>query len=159
MSMRRVIPIFILILMTAYGPLSMIEELDQLQVKSAGESEADVHDVPNWRIGDTWIYETLFDVAGLIQSANVSASINTLTGDTKMEVTDIRFETIQGTQTLLYEVTIEGEYSSGNSGATLEGTSGRLDIEYDGIDLLRANDLAVWDSEFTLVVDLSLIHI
>ncbi len=153
MSMRRVIPIFILILMTAYGPLSMIEEFEQKQVRSAGETEADVHDVPNWRIGDQWVYETLFDVAGLIQSANVSASINTLTGDTTMEVTDIRFETIQGTQTLLYEVTIEGEYSSGNSGASLEGTSGRLDIEYDGIDLLRANDLAVWDSEFTLVVD------
>ncbi len=151
--MRQVIPIFILILMTVYGPLSMIEEFELKQVNSAGETEADVHDVPNWRIGDQWVYETLFDVAGLIQSANVSASISTLTGDTTMEVTDIRFETIQGIQTLLYELTIEGEYSSGNNGATLEGTSGRLDIEYDGIDLLRANDLAVWDSEFTLVVD------
>jgi hypothetical protein len=131
----------------------MIDNLEQVPVKSAGESEADVHDVPTWRIGDQWVYETLFDVAGLIQAANVSASINTLTGDTTMEVTDIKFVTIQGTQTLVYELTIEGEYTSGNSGATLEGTSGRLDIEYDGIDLLRANDLAVWDSEFTLLVD------
>ena len=151
--MRRVIPIFILILMTAYGPLSMIEDLEQSPVKSASDHEADVHDVPTWRIGDQWVYETLFDVAGLIQAANVSASINTLTGDTTMEVTDIKFVTIQGTQTLVYEITIEGEYTSGNNGATLEGTSGRLDIEYDGIDLLRANDLAVWDSTFTLLVD------
>ena len=153
MSMRRVIPIFILILMTAYGPLSMIDDLEQTQVKSAGETEADVHDVPAWRIGDQWVYETLFDVAGLIQSANVSASISTLTGDTTMEVTDIKFATIQGIQTLVYELSIEGEYTSGNNGATLEGTSGRLEIEYSGVDLLRANDLAVWDSVFTLVVD------
>ncbi|MGY8746250.1 MAG: hypothetical protein ACKVG2_06830, partial [Candidatus Poseidoniales archaeon] len=83
--MRRVIPIFILILMTAYGPLSMIEDLEQSPVKSASDHEADVHDVPTWRIGDQWVYETLFDVAGLIQAANVSASINTLTGDTTME--------------------------------------------------------------------------
>ena len=70
-----------------------------------------------------------------------------------MEVTDIMFETILGVQTLVYELTIEGDYSSGNSGATLEGASGRLEIEYDGIDILRASDLAVWDSTFTLVVD------
>ena len=153
MSMRRVIPIFILILMTAYGPLSMIDDFEDHQVNFAGETAANTHDVPNWRIGDTWVYETKFDVAGLIQSANVSASIQTLTGDTSMEVTDIRFETILGVQTLIYEVTISGDYSSGNSGASLEGTSGRLEIEYDGIDLLRANDLAMWDSTFTLVVD------
>ena len=91
MSMRRVIPIFILILMTAYGPLSMIddfEDFEDFEVSFAAKSEANVKDVPTWRIGDTWVYETKFDVAGLIQSANVSASIQTLTGDTTMEVTE-----------------------------------------------------------------------
>ena len=72
----------------------MIDDFEDNQVNFAGESAANAHDVPNWRIGDTWVYETKFDVAGLIQSANVSASIQTLTGDTSMEVTDIRFETI-----------------------------------------------------------------
>ena len=153
MSMRRLIPLFILILMTAYGPLSMIDNFEEVQVDFASKSEAAAKDVPTWRIGDSWVYETKFDVAGLIQSANVSASIQTLTGDTTMEVTDIMFETILGVQTLVYELTIEGDYSSGNSGATLEGASGRLEIEYDGIDILRASDLAVWDSTFTLVVD------
>ena len=153
MSMRQAIPIFILVLMTAYGPLSMIDNLEIKETKFAGEEVQGVHDVPDWRIGDEWVYETLFDVAGLIQSANVSASINTLSGDTTMEVVDIRFETIQGTQTLVYEVDIDGEFSSGNSGASLEGITGRLDIDYEGTDILLARDLSVWDSEFFLGVD------
>ena len=44
-------------------------------------------DVPTWRIGDEWVYDTKFDVAQLIAQANVSASLNTLTGDTTYTVT------------------------------------------------------------------------
>ena len=76
MSMRSAIPIFILVLMTAYGPLSMLEELDAPDAIKFSEENAGVHDVPSWRIGDKWVYETLFDVATLIQQANVSASLN-----------------------------------------------------------------------------------
>ncbi len=157
--MRSAIPIFILVLMTAYGPLSMLEELDAPDAIKFSEENNGVHDVPTWRIGDKWVYETQFDVAQLIQQANVSASLNTLTGDTTMEVVDIRFEDIQGVQTLVYEVEIEGEFTSGNSGATLQGQTGRLDIEYDGIDILRASDLSMWDSEFTLDVKFALFNI
>ena len=157
--MRSAIPIFIIVLMTAYGPLSMLEELDAPDVIKFSEENNGVHDVPTWRIGDKWVYETQFDVAQLIQQANVSASLNTLTGDTTMEVVDIRFEDIQGVQTLVYEVEIEGEFTSGNSGATLQGQTGRLDIEYDGIDILRASDLSMWDSEFTLDVKFALFNI
>ena len=151
--MRRAIPIFIIILMTAYGPLSILEELDAPESVKFSEENNGVHDVPTWRIGDKWVYETQFDVAQLIQQANVSASLNTLTGDTTMEVVDIRFETIQGTQTLVYELDIDGEFTSGNSGATLEGVSGRLDIDYEGTDILRASDLSVWESAFFLGVN------
>ena len=151
--MRRAIPIFIIILMTAYGPLSILEELDAPESVKFSEENNGVHDVPTWRIGDKWVYETQFDVAQLIQQANVSASLNTLTGDTTMEVVDIRFETIQGTQTLVYELDIDGEFTSGNSGATLEGVSGRLDIDYEGTDILRARDLSVWESAFFLGVN------
>ena len=156
--MRGAIPVLILILMTAYGPLSMINELGEKDIKFSGETEG-THDVPTWRIGDKWVYETQFDVAQLIQQANVSASLNTLTGDTTMEVVDIRFEDIQGVQTLVYELDIEGEFTSGNSGATLEGQTGRLDVEYDGTDILRVSDLAMWDSEFTLDVSFALFNI
>ena len=138
--------------MTAYGPLSILEELDAPESVKFSEENNGVHDVPTWRIGDKWVYETQFDVAQLIQQANVSASLNTLTGDTTMEVVDIRFETIQGTQTLVYELDIDGEFTSGNSGATLEGVSGRLDIDYEGTDILRASDLSVWESAFFLGV-------
>jgi hypothetical protein len=140
--------------MLAAGPLTILNHLDEkIVAETSKDATADVHDVPTWRIGDKWVYETQFDVAGLIQQANVSASINTLTGDTEMEITDIRFEMIQGTQTLVYEMDISGDFTSGNSGATLEGTSGRLDIEYEGVDLLRASDLAVWNMEFSLQVE------
>ena len=109
-------------------------------------------DVPTWRIGDEWVYDTKFDVAQLIAQANVSASLNTLTGDTTYTVTDILFITIDGIQTLAYALEIDGDFSSGNSGATLEGVSGRLDIGYQGEDLIRVRDLAVINSEFTLDV-------
>ena len=150
--MRRLIPVIIVVLLTAYGPLSMIEELGHSQTNFSEESGG-VHDVPNWRIGDKWVYETQFDVATLIQSANVSASLNTLTGDTTMEVVDITFENIQGTQTLVYELEINGEFTSGNSGATLNGVTGRLDIDYEGTDILRVNDLSLWKSDFFLGVN------
>ena len=111
-------------------------------------------DVPTWRIGDKYTYETQFDVQQLIQQANVSASLNTLTGDTVYEVTDIFFINVNNVQTLAYKMEIEGDFTSGNSGANLEGVSGRLDIGYTGEDVVRVRDIAVINSEFTLDVDL-----
>ena len=56
-------------------PLSMLEELDAPDVIKFSEENNGVHDVPTWRIGDKWVYETQFDVAQLIQQGNVSASL------------------------------------------------------------------------------------
>jgi len=42
-----------------------------------------------------------------------------------MEVVDIKFETILGVNTLVYEVEIEGDFTSGNNGANFQGVSGR----------------------------------
>ncbi|DAC29019.1 MAG TPA: hypothetical protein D7H81_05800, partial [Candidatus Poseidoniales archaeon] len=115
-------------------------------------------DVPSWRIGDRYTYETQFDVQQLIQQANVSATLNTLTGDTEYEVTDIFFMTIDNVQTLVYKMEISGSFTSGNDGAFIEDTpvgdaNGRLDIEYQGEDIIRVRDLAVVNSDFTLDVD------
>ena len=110
-------------------------------------------DVPTYRINDKWVYETQFDIAQLLAQANVSASLNALTGDTVNTVTDIVYETDETGQVVLtYEMEISGAFTSGNSGATIEGIPGRLDIDYDGVDLLRARDLATMNSEFTLEV-------
>ena len=125
--------------------------LSEHNIQSAEGWDTD-KDVPTWRIGDEWVYETKFDVAQLIAQANVSASLNTLTGDTTYTVTDILFTTTDGTQTLVYKVEIDGDFTSGNSGATLEGVSGRLNIGYEGEDLIRVRDLAQVNSEFKLDV-------
>ena len=96
--MRKVIPILIVIILTAYGPLSMIDELDEKSIEFSGANSNDVLDVPNWRIGDKWVYETGFDVNELIAQANVSASIDTLTGDTTVEVVNMTFMMVEGVQ-------------------------------------------------------------
>ena len=67
-------------------------------------------DLPTWRIGDEWVYDTKFDVAQLIAQANVSASLNTLTGETTYTVTDILFTTVDGIQTLAYKLEIDGDF-------------------------------------------------
>ena len=130
--------------------INTLEEVTSVEQTSGTTSFTDV---PSWRIGDKWTYETQFDVAQLIAQANVSASLNTLTGDTVYEVEDIFFISVDGIQTLAYKLNIEGAFSSGNSGATLEGVSGRLNIDYDGEDIIRVRDLAVINSEFELDVD------
>jgi len=151
--MRSTLVAVALVLLMASGPVSMVNNLQPENTTKNSETSTGVHDVPNWRIGDKWVYETKFDVAQLIQQANVSASLNTLTGDTVMEVVDIKFETILGVNTLVYEVEIEGDFTSGNNGANFQGVSGRLDIQYEGTDILRVSDLAVWKSDFFLGVD------
>ena len=56
-----------------------------------------------------------------LAQANVSASLNTLTGDTVNEVTDIFYATDNNGDTVLaYEIEISGSFTSGNNGATLE---------------------------------------
>ena len=127
--------------------------LEQTVEERRSQGVSGAVDVPNYRIGDEWVYETKFDVSQLLAQANVSASLNALTGDTVNEVTDIFYATDNNGDTVLaYEVEISGSFTSGNSGATLEGVTGRLNIDYDGIDILRARDLATITSDFTLDV-------
>ena len=148
---------FLVLFLLSFSSLTHVVTHEQLLLE---ESEV-VHqtsgtgsstDVPSWRIGDKWTYETQFDVAQLIAQANVSASLNTLTGDTVYEVEDIFFITLDGVLTLAYKLKIEGDFTSGNSGATLEGVYGRLNIGYTGEDIIRVRDHAVINSEFELDV-------
>ena len=74
-------------------------ELDESERVQATAKSGSSTDVPDWRIGDKWTYETRFDVAQLLAQANVSASLNTLTGDTVYEIEDIFFINVDGIQT------------------------------------------------------------
>ena len=141
------------VLSTGLGVVESTLLQEQNAEEYRSQSASGAVDVPTYRVGDTWVYETKFDVAQLLAQANVSASLNTLTGDTVNEVTDIFYETDDNGDTVLaYEIEISGSFTSGNNGATLEGTPGRLNIDYDGIDVLRARDLATITSDFTLDV-------
>jgi hypothetical protein len=156
--MRRGLLSLIVLSLMLLAPLANLdldlEAEDIVSNSSHPEEVADVHDVPTWRIGDEWVYDSKFDVDELIaQAEDVEASVDTLGGDTTMEVTDIYFEDINGTQTLLYELTIEGDFTSGNNGAELDGYTGRVDVAYEGIDVIRARDLATYTNTFSLDVD------
>ncbi|MDA8690537.1 hypothetical protein N9M86_05605, partial [Euryarchaeota archaeon] len=152
--------VFGLIFLMFAAPLSSMVSYHTLALSEQGVQHAEGWnkdiDVPTWRIGDEWVYETKFDVAQLIAQANVSATLNTLTGDTTYTLNNTLFITTGGTQNLAYQLLIEGQFSSSTNsdpcGASLDGTTGRLDIDYSGDDLIRVRDLGVINSKFTLDV-------
>ena len=164
---RSCTPVFVvlaLLILSSFSALFTVEELptpdleesqsDGIVLSYAPRSSHSSVDISAWRIGDKWVYETTFDVAGLIASANISgASVNTLTGDTNVEVEDIIFMDLEGIQTLAYKVKSEGDFSTGNNGAYLEGYNGRVDMEYEAYDLIRVSDLATIYSNFSVDVE------
>ena len=119
-----------------------------------GVKTVNTYDVPNWRVGDKWTYDTDFSVEDVIINAGLtSSSVSTLDGETEVEVTDIRIENIEGFDTLVYIVEIDGEFSTPNNGANLEGLGGRLEIDYSGEDMIRASDLATISASINLNID------
>ncbi len=154
--------VVVLILLMFLAPLAQLlenSEITELSDSTVNESSTlnGWPDIPTWRIGDKYTYETLFDVQDLIEQADVEASLNTLTGDTTYTVSDIFFINIDGIQTLVYKMDIEGFFTSGDDGATFDDTplgdvDGTLDITYTGEDIIRVRDLAVVNSEFSLDV-------
>ena len=157
METRRfaAVGLLLLFVLAPLGPTVQVELPEPLVSARSGGAPA-VDEVPTWRVGDTWVYETGFDVANLIANAGVSASVSTLEGDTTMEVASVGLMTMNdasGTSVVGYTMDIDGAFTSGNSGATLQGTSGRLDITYTGRDTVRASDMAMITSEFDLLVE------
>ena len=164
MNRRSLLPVLVLGLLMGASVHAAVGErlLNPPFAPMASSGSSTTVDVPAYRVGDEWVYETQFDIATLLAQANVSASLNTLTGDTANEVTDIVYTTDTTGQTVLaYEVAIAGDFTSANSntncGATIEvdgtPTNGRIDIEYRGLDLMRVRDLGLMNSSFYLGVD------
>ena len=46
-------------------------------------------DVPEWRIGDNWMYDGYLDVADFVASSGVSSNVETLDGTLDMTVVGI----------------------------------------------------------------------
>ena len=118
--MANRLPALLVLFLFAFSSLTHVVTQEQKMLEASDEIHASSGsgtstDVPSWRIGDKWTYETKFDVAQLIAQANVSASLNTLTGDTVYEVADILFVTTNGVQNLVYTLNISGEFSSASN--------------------------------------------
>ncbi|MBT7938157.1 MAG: hypothetical protein HN696_03230, partial [Euryarchaeota archaeon] len=130
--------LMLLLLFTPFSQINLNDVENDSKEFTSGGALAFVNDVPSWQIDDEWVYDTQFDVTGLLSQVSVPASVNTLTGETSEKVVDITFHVLDdGTQHLVYLVKWDGAYTSGNNGASLDGTNGRLDIEYDGEDIIR----------------------
>ena len=115
MSGKPLLPLFVLALLLGTTASYAIDEIvldptERVQSTSEGSS---VVDVPTYRVGDEWVYETKFDIAQLLAQANVSATLNNITGDTSNEVTDIGYHTdSDGTTVLAYTINIDGSFTS-----------------------------------------------
>ena len=120
-------------------------------------STASMEDVPNWRIGDQWKYDTDFDVAGVIAEAGISgASVTTLTGITTMEVIEILTMDIDGNSTLIYKIRSTGTYNGPStfpSGTIIGDVSGNLEVVYDAYEWVRVSDLASHKLQISLDIE------
>ena len=164
-SQIQVVAVLALLLLSAFSTISTHEnsvyfselgdeKSDDIKLSKSTKDSVSSVDIDSWRIGDKWVYDTSFNVSGLVDSAEIEgAAVGIMTGETDVEVEDIIFMDINGTQTLVYEVVSEGDFSTGNSNAALEGYTGRVDMDYEAIDFIRVRDLATISSNFTVEVE------
>ena len=52
---------------------------DSLKLESTSRNIA-ITDVPNWRVGDRWVYDGYLDVGEFVSSSGVSTNVQFLTG-------------------------------------------------------------------------------
>lgn len=117
----------------------------------SSHNSGSVVDVPSWRIGDEWVYDGYFNVAGLIASGGVSSNVQTLTGDMESVVASIDTAIVENRSSLIYIVESTGEF--GANGVSLDGYSGDLSVDYLGIEKYRASDLSLISRSMALEVN------
>ena len=105
-------------------------------------SSTSITDIPEWRIGDTWIYDGYLDVSDFIAGSGVSTSVETLDGTLEMSVVDSFEIEIDNNLTWSYQADSTGSYSSGV--ISLDGVSGCLFVDMETTEILRASDLATY---------------
>jgi hypothetical protein len=146
----HIVPLLIVLVLTLgiFAPFAPVEELESTSIHMESGTSG-VIDVPAWRVGDSWGYDGSFDVAGLIASGGVSASVNSLTGPMTMTVDSITTDVVDNHQSVLYTVLSSGAFSGQ---ATLDGYTGPLTVDYDAEDTIRASDLGMVHKTMSLYV-------
>ena len=115
-----------------------------------GSEDPGVTDVVTWRVGDKWIYSGSFDPSDLIRDAGVDATVGNIGGDATTIVRSITTATVEGKDTLVYEVRSSANFDKG--GVQLESYTGNLFIEYQVDEVRRVSDLAKLSSDLSLYV-------
>ena len=114
-----------------------------------------VIDVPEWRIGDNWMYDGYLDVADFVASSGVSSNVENLDGTLDMTVVGIYEDFIEGNSSLVYEVSSIGQYQSpGPISISTDSISGNgcLYADMASTEIIRASDLATFSQEATVDV-------
>lgn len=118
---------------------------DEEEIRSAGPriSDGDV-DVQVLHVGDRWTYDGFFDVAEMITNSGVETDAEALTGELDMWVDDVLTRETENHSTVMYRIKSVGLFIAEN--ITLSGTLGDITIDYDSTDLVRAGDLATFQT-------------
>ena len=130
-------------------PDSEVLESEGINWVESRLSSGDV-DVPSLRVGDSWIYDGLFDVAALVAGSGQVSNIQSLSGDLDMWIDDIVTVSAENQSTLAYKVRSSGVFRANS--VTLQGFTGDLVVDYDGTDYIRVSDLATVSMQMNLDV-------
>ena len=154
MRARTVLVLMMLVL--SGGATFVLSTTDSAHLETADSAAvsartANSADVPEWRVGDRWIYAGSFDPQGLISQGGVNANVGIITGDSTNTVSQILTLTIENQSTLVYKVQVWAEFDK--SGVNLDGYNGDLEIDYSATEFWRASDLALIQRDLDLAVD------
>ncbi len=93
----------------------LISELssEKSEYYNVRSSTGNMVDVPVWMVNDEWVYATSIDVSPALADTDLndpSVNVDPVTGDTTLLVSEIRLETIDNIETLVYVLTGSGNY-------------------------------------------------
>ena len=94
---------------------------DSLKLESTSRNIA-ITDVPNWRVGDRWVYDGYLDVGEFVSSSGVSTNVQFLIFIIDRSFTDIYTTIVDNRSTLVYEAVSIGSFDAQN--VNLDGNTG-----------------------------------
>jgi hypothetical protein len=123
----------------------------EVEAGAFGSVDPGVSDVPDWRVGDKWIYAGAFDPTTLVQDAGVDATVGKINGDATTTVNSIEERIIDNLSTMVYLTSSTADFDKG--GVQLDGYTGNLYIKYQVDEVVRVSDLATINTALSLDVE------